>query len=196
MAIYFAVALCALECLSALFGFLLSSAIDLCTPTIDKDFGSFTHMDFLANLLFFGKVPFLIVLLITTTLYGLSGLLIQYFYLLEFTTLLAGWQASIPAIMIAMMLSHILLKYIHQFVAISENHSISHEELVGMSGTLVIGHATHALSAQAKVKDRHGKTHYVMVRTEDDMLQLDAGDHLIITAHQQKFYTANIQHRD
>ena len=51
---------------------------------------------------------------------------------------------------------------------------------VGDSGTIVLGEARRGAPAQARVRDAHGRTHYLMVEPDLDDEVFDEGAQILI----------------
>lgn len=116
--------------------------------------------------LFIGKLPFLIILVILLTVFGLSGIVTQLVAQQWTGAYLPAWQAIPLPLMLSILavrgLGGLFLKYLPQ----AETTAISLDELVGYVGTVVTGTARVGYPAPAKTRDRHGKTHYIRVEPE------------------------------
>jgi hypothetical protein len=71
-----------------------------------------------------------------------------------------------------------------------ETQSVSQSGLVGRMATIVLGTARQGSPAQAKVRDQHGQTHYVMLEPDEDDASFQAGDSVLLISHQGAIYRA------
>jgi hypothetical protein len=62
-----------------------------------------------------------------------------------------------------------------------ETQSVSAQSFIGQVATIVLGTASVANPAQARLRDKHGQTHYVMVEPDDED-SFEAGDSVLIVA--------------
>jgi hypothetical protein len=61
-----------------------------------------------------------------------------------------------------------------------ESTAVSAESLVGHSATITLGATKRGTPSQAKLKDKHGQTHYVMVEPMHDDLQYEPGQSVLL----------------
>jgi hypothetical protein len=196
LALQLVASLFVLEVLCMLVGLTLSS-LDALFPdlSIDADATHAIQPHLPSNLfsfLFFGKVPFIIIVLSVISTYGLSGILIQYIYFSLYATLLPRVIINIIATLVSLLLSHVGLQYIYKLLKSSEKEAVSLADLIGLSGKIIIGHATQTVSAQAKVKDQNGHTHYVMIRSDTPQV-LRMGEHITLIQQTHNYFLATIQ---
>lgn len=117
------------------------------------DISGFSVMDYLC----IGKIPFLMWLVVFLTSYGLCGLIFQS--ILNLHVLLAGFIVLFISIFPTRYISLILQKVIPQ----DETTALYSESFIGSVATIVVGEARKNFPAQAKFKDIHNQTQYVMV---------------------------------
>ena len=61
-----------------------------------------------------------------------------------------------------------------------ETTAIYSDELIGRTATIILGDARPQSPAQAKVKDQHGLTHYILVEPEQDEI-FSQGQSVVLT---------------
>jgi hypothetical protein len=61
-----------------------------------------------------------------------------------------------------------------------ETSAIYSDELIGRTATIILGDAKVNSPAQAKVRDQHGQTHYVLVEPENNQI-LNQGQNVVLT---------------
>ncbi|MBF0224463.1 MAG: YqiJ family protein [Desulfobacterales bacterium] len=137
----------------------------------------------------FGKVPFLVILVIFLFGFGLSGFILQNISLSFAGHLLSGWIASIPSFGCSILLVKFGGSAIAKFVPKEETEAVSIESFIGKPAIIVTGTAKYGNPAQAKLKDTYGKTHYILVQPEKEGEIFETGTEvLIIMRNKHIFY--------
>jgi hypothetical protein len=113
-----------------------------------------------------GKVPLLILLGIFLAGFSMSGYAIQSFSKALFGGLLPVWVASLPSVLAGFSLVSSLGGLIARIMPSEETSAVSELSLIGRAGVVTQGIARHGMAAQAKVRDLHGRAHYVMVEPD------------------------------
>ncbi len=113
-----------------------------------------------------GKVPFLVLLGIFLAGFALSGYAIQGFCQALLENLLPAWLVSFPATLAGLSLVSGLGGLIARIMPSDETSAVSELSLIGRAGIVTQGIARHGMAAQAKVRDMHGRVHYVMVEPD------------------------------
>jgi len=189
-----------LEIVTTLAGFGASDILDSVMPDIDTDldadinvdadidadgtdFGEISSASALSRLwgwVNVGGVPLLILIIIFLFGFGMIGLLIQSAAQKIMGTLLPGLAASVltffPSLFFirtgSRLLSHIIPK--------DETDAVSESSFIGRTAVITMGTAKKGSPAQAKLKDQHGTTHYVMVEPDKDEDIFEAGSEVLI----------------
>jgi Protein of unknown function (DUF1449) len=117
-----------------------------------------------------GKVPFLILLGIFLAGFSLSGYAVQSFTKAMVGGLLPAWIASVPALLAGFASVSGLGGLLARIMPSDESTAVSDQSLIGRAGIITQGVASDGIAAEAKVRDIHGRAHYV--RVEPDL----AGD--------------------
>jgi Inner membrane protein YqiJ, OB-fold/Inner membrane protein YqiJ, N-terminal len=133
--------------------------------------------------LHFGRLPLLVILVIFLTTFALSGFAIQFaargvtglFLPLLAAAPLAGVAAVFAVRVFGGALARIMPK--------DETTAVPDASLVGRVGSVVIGAARAGRPAQARVRDQHGTSHYVMVEPEGPDQVLEAGASILLVRH-------------
>jgi hypothetical protein len=113
-----------------------------------------------------GRVPMLVLLVLFLTGFALSGYLLQGVTLSFSGRLLPTWMASIPAVFAGLALTSALGSVLAHIIPRDESSAVSEQSLVGRAGVVVRGRARAGFAAEAKVRDVHGRAHYVMVEPD------------------------------
>jgi hypothetical protein len=113
-----------------------------------------------------GKVPFLILLSIFLAGFAMSGYAIQAFSKALLGSLLPAWMVSFPSLLAGLSLVSGLGGLIARIMPTDETSAVSEQSLIGRAGIVTQGIACRGMAAQAKVRDIHGRAHYVMVEPD------------------------------
>jgi len=172
LAVMFGIAV--LEGVMALMGFALSGVLDSLLPDMDFDIEADLYADLetpspfsrLLGWLRVGKVPMLMLLIIFLTGFGLIGLALQSLLHGSIGFLLPNWLMAIPAFVLALPVVRLLGGTLNRFMPNDETDAVSVDSLVGRVATITLGTAASGSPAEARVRDVHGTTHYVMVEPD------------------------------
>lgn len=188
----FAVALALMLLLAAveLIGFALglgaSDFLDGLLPEFDGADGSelagASLADRFMGWLHFGKVPVLILLAVFLTGFGFLGLALQGVIHAVTGAMLPGWLAAVAVVPLALPWVRIVGGGVARVMPRDETQVVSRSALVGRVATIVIGTARAGSPAQAKVRDQHGQTHYVMVEPDQAEDSFGAGEAVLLIA--------------
>ncbi len=113
-----------------------------------------------------GKVPFLILLGLFLAGFSISGYAIQSFSDALLGRLLPAWLASVPAALTAVATVSGLGGLIARVMPTDESSVVSEQSLIGRAGVVTQGIARQGMAAQARVRDMHGRAHYVLVEPD------------------------------
>jgi len=161
-----AFALLLLIVLVELLGLLLatspSSLIDNLLP---EDFGE-GALDRLLGWLHLGKVPSLVLLVLFLLGFALAGYALQF-------CMQSLFGLPLPTVLAALIVLPVGLFSVRSFGAVlarlipqDESTVVSEKSLLGLIGTVSQGEARQGLAAQARVRDKNGHTHYLLVEPD------------------------------
>lgn len=80
----------------------------------------------------------------------------------------------------ALFLHSFVARGIGYFTARDDSTAVHSDSFVGKTATVVIGQTTKGKPTQAKLKDQHGQTHYVLIEPHREEDTLNAGDEVVI----------------
>lgn len=170
------------------FGMLISMSpsnlLDDILPEIDGDSG----LDRVLGWLHVGKVPALVLLLLFLSGYTVFGYSLQMVANGLFGGYLPAWLAGLIAVPAGMATVRGLGSLIAHIIPRDETSAVSEQSLVGRVGVIVSGGARRGLAAQARVKDSHGRSHYLMVEPDIDDEVFDEGTQVLIVRKAGAFY--------
>jgi hypothetical protein len=173
-----------LEGLGMLISMSPSNFLDNLVPEIDTD----TGLDRLLGWLHLGKVPSLVLLVLFLGGYTVFGYSMQMVANGLFGGYLPAWLAGLLAVPAGMATVRGLGALVAHIIPRDETSIVSEQTLVGRVGVIVGGGARRGLAAQARVKDSHGRTHYLMVEPDVDSEVFDEGSQVLIVRKAGAFY--------
>lgn len=142
----------------------------------DIDFGD-TVLGFLG----LGKAPITMLLVSFAWSFGSCGFITQWIAK-SAGGMLAPGLAALAAIVPALVLHSFVAKGIGYFTARDDSTAVHSDSFVGKTAVVVIGQTTKGKPTQAKLRDQHGQTHYVLVEPHREEDTLNAGEEVVIVA--------------
>ncbi|MCB0346344.1 MAG: YqiJ family protein [Bdellovibrionales bacterium] len=181
-------------------GVLDSMLPDLDLPDADLDLDLDADADFdlhvdggltkLLGWLHVGRVPVLVLFIIFLTSFGLCGLALQWFAETSFGVMLPSLVACVPAFFAALPCVRVTGGLIAKIIPKDETSAVSEDSFVGRVAILTLGTARRSEPAQAKLKDQHGQTHYVMVEPDETEEEFEAGTHVLLVKRNGSVFQA------
>ena len=181
------------EAIGFLFGLSGMDLLDGLAPEHDAagaELAGASLVDRFMGWLQFGRVPVLILLVTFLAAYAVIGLGLQ-----ALAARLLG--APLPGLLIAFAVIPLALPPVRLFglglarvLPRDETTVVSRDSLVGRMATVVIGEARHGSPAQARVKDQHGLTHYLMLEPDAATDVFRAGDTVLLVSRHGPTYRA------
>lgn len=130
--------------------------------------------------LYLGRIPVLVWLIIFLTTYALFGLIVQSLYFHFTASYVSIWIIAPASLFLCMPIVRLVAAMIAKILPRDETTAIRLDQLIGLSAEIFLGEAKINYPAQAKVKDQHGLTHYILVEPETD-IKFSQGQHVILT---------------
>jgi hypothetical protein len=182
-----------LEGIMSVIGAGLSELLDPLIPDFDSDI-SISENTFALSKFFswirLKKVPILMLFVIFLTSYGLSGLFIQGLLLNMTSIFYYAWLISIPSFIIGIYSMRLIGGVISKVLPKDETSSLSTEDLIGHIAIIILGNASKGSPAEAKIQDKHGQSHYLMVEPEEETMHFSQGDKVLVTAKIKTYFLA------
>ncbi|GGC06974.1 hypothetical protein GCM10011352_36550 [Marinobacterium zhoushanense] len=168
----------------------LSQFVDALLPevdlSIDGDAPNLGLSRFLAWLRI-GQVPVLIILVLLLMLFGLSGVALQSLMQSTLGFTLPAIVAAVPALAVALPLTRLLAGTLGKVLLKDETEAVSSASFIGQIATITLGEAREGSPAEARLRDRFGTTHYMMVEP-DDGESYGAGESVLLVQKQGAVY--------
>lgn len=130
-----------------------------------------------------GKVPILVILVIFLTAFAVAGFAAQLV-----TKFAIGYFMPLPAAVgVAFVAGVCGVRFfgagLGKIIPKDETTAVPDASLVGRIGTIVIGTARAGRPAEARVRDEHGATHYVMVEPEEPDQTFVSAESVLLVRH-------------
>lgn len=184
-----------LEGVSTFLGAGLSHLVDSLIPDIDVDADididvdadidspDIIHAGILTKTLGWfriGEVPFLIILIVFLTSFGLVGLFIQTTLFKMTGLILPGLIASAITLPVTLPIVRIFTGIIAKIMPKDETDAVAEKSFIGRMAVITLGKASSGSPAQAKLKDKFGKTHYLMIEPDMENTEFQQGEHVLV----------------
>lgn len=183
-----------LEGVLLFFGAGFASVLESLVPQVDLDGPpSPTGEGALSRLLgwlHIGRVPVLILLVVFLAAFGLIGLLMQGILHGVTGLLLPAWLAVAPAFLLSLPVVRVAGHGIAMIIPKDETEAVTESSFVGRVAVITLGTARQGGPAQAKLKDIHGYTHYVMVEPEAADETFATGTAVLLVSQQGAVFRA------
>lgn len=188
-----------LEVISASLGMGISEMVDSVLPEFDADIDADIDTaepgggaDSLIKLLSWfriGEVPVLMLFIIFLTGFGLTGLIVQFTALQILGKTIPSIIATVPAIMCALPTVRVCGGVLGKYMPKDETYVVSEKSFIGQIATITMGTARDNSPAQAKLKDQHGQTHYLLVVPDNPLESFKQGDKTIIVSQNGSIFS-------
>ncbi len=169
------------------FALLLGGPIGVGGADFDADLGGDLDLDadfspWLAALdwLGVGKMPLSILFSLWAASFGFGGLFLQAMVKSNSGAFLPPLLASGAAFVLSLPLMKIGGLIAAPLLPRDETEAIAVESLVGSEGEIVVGTARRGHPTQARVRDKWGTTHYVLVEPDNEGETFAAGAHVLL----------------
>lgn len=154
-------------------------------PDVDLD----SDLDLL-SWLGVGRLPLLMLMVVFLGLFALVGLLGQQLSHDMLGSYLGAWLAVPAALLVALPLTGLAARVLARVLPRDETSAIELEALTGRAARIVTGQAAHGSPARARVEDRHGQAHYVMVEPSSPTEQFAEGEIVLLVRQEADRFLA------
>lgn len=110
-----------------------------------------------------GAMPLSIFAVVACSTFFATGFLIQELALIQTGAFLPGWMAIAPALLVMVGACRATGRLAARLQLKAHTEAVASESFVGRIAVVSQGEARAGLPAQAKLRDEHGATHYVLV---------------------------------
>ena len=177
------------EAMGTVFGLSAASMVDQLIPDIDADIGAGANVGVdvgidggvdgnagsepqgvlsrLFSWLNVGRVPVLVLFVAFLTIFGMGGILLQGLFASIVGVHMPISMAVVATLFVSLPPTRWLGLGLSRIMPKDESDAVSTASFVGKIATITNGVARHKTPTQAKLKDEHGQTHYVLVEPDD-----------------------------
>jgi hypothetical protein len=127
-----------------------------------------------------GKVPILVLLIAFLTAFGLTGFVVQGVVNSVLGFSLPAVLAVLPALSVAVPATRWSGLALAKLMPKEQTEAVSQARFIGRIATVIRGEARSGLPAEAKLTDRYGQTHYLLVEPDEADAVFPAGDAVLI----------------
>jgi Inner membrane protein YqiJ, N-terminal/Inner membrane protein YqiJ, OB-fold len=182
-------ALALLEGVATVMGMGLSGLIDGLLPDLDLDLdidmdGPDTPSAGLASKLLgwlrIGEVPAVILFIVFLTGFGLIGLGVQSFVQKGLGNLLPAIMAIVPAFILSLPVVRLIGGGIGKIMPKDETDAVSVKSFIGRIAIITQGKASKGNPAEAKLRDKHGHNHYILVEPDGSNEVFEKGTAVVL----------------
>lgn len=187
------------EGITTLLGAGLSSAVENLAPDLAPDVGAGLEGPDLETpgvvtrflgWLRVGSVPLLILLILFLLWFGLAGMILQHLLAEATGRMLPAWIAA-PAVAAGVLpLVRGSGGILAAIMPRDETEAVSRASFVGRIATVTVGTAAAGAPAQAKLRDEHGRAHYVMIEPDLPDQRFPAGTAVLLVSQRGAVFRA------
>jgi hypothetical protein len=153
-------------------------------------------LDGLASLFGIGRVPFMVWLALFLFLFAAIGLGIQHLADGLTGSPLDRWLAAVLAAGACLPVTGAFARPLGRLLPHDETTAVEIDALLGRRATITEGVARGGSPARARVVDRHGHPHHVMVEPHEATQELHAGDEVLLVRREgNQFYATALAER-
>jgi hypothetical protein len=135
-----------------------------------------------------GEVPVLMLIVIFLTAFGLVGLALQSFANDILGFLVPGYLMAIPATLLSLPMVRIFGGVLSRIMPADETEVVSADSLIGRIATITIGEASGGRPAEARVTDKYGTGHLLMVEPDLAEDSFSAGEEVLLIKREGAVY--------
>ncbi|MFC0687424.1 OB-fold-containig protein [Novosphingobium clariflavum] len=169
---------------------LLGADMDL---DIDAHAGASGHVSLdsgLISLAGLGRMPFMMWLMLLLSLFAVIGLAGQQFLAALTGAPWSAWLVGPVAGLAALPVTGLVARPIGRLLPRDETTAIDRIELVGREAEIVIGTASRGSPARARVSDRFGQLHHVMLEPDSEGQRFAEGEKVLIVRREGELFKA------
>lgn len=121
-----------------------------------------------------GRVPGLILLILGLAWFAAGGFALQGI-LSSIAAPLPAWIASLASLALAVVPVRVSSRAVAHVIPRDETYVASHGDLVGMTGTVVLGPVRKGVVAKARFRDQHGNVHFPRIEPFSEAEVIEQG---------------------
>ncbi|QSR17774.1 OB-fold-containig protein [Novosphingobium sp. KA1] len=137
-----------------------------------------------------GRMPFMMWLMLLLSLFAVIGLAGQQFLAALTGAPWSAWLVGPVAGLAALPVTGLVARPIGRLLPRDETTAIDRIELVGREAEIVIGTASRGSPARARVSDRFGQQHHVMLEPDNEGQRFAEGEKVLIVRREGELFKA------
>ena len=137
-----------------------------------------------------GKVPILVLMIVFLTAFGLAGFFVQGVVRGLLGAPLPTIVAVAPALFAAVPATRVAGLTLSKIMPKEQTEAVSQKRFIGKVATIIRGTARKGMPAEAKLADKHGQTHYVLVEPDGETQTFEQGVEVVIVKQTGSIYQA------
>ncbi len=137
-----------------------------------------------------GKVPLLVLLIAGLTVFGIAGFFVQSASKFFIGGYLPWFIAIFPALIISMPVIRVSAKILSKIIPDDDTSAVSQDSFIGQIATITLGKAEKGKPAEAKLKDKFGQTHYLMIEPDKENDIFRQSEQVLIVSRNGSVYKA------
>ena len=137
-----------------------------------------------------GRVPITILLILFLLGFGISGLALQTAVKTMFGGAMPVPIAVAAALFVAFPATRIRGGILRPLIPRDETEAVSHDSFLGLEAQILSGTARRGAPAEARLRDRYGRSHYIMVEPDADEEVFAAGTQVLVLKRRDAIYRA------
>lgn len=172
-----------MELVSLLFGASVSEIVDNALPDTDIAAPELSQpglFDSFFGWLGLGRVPALILIAALLLSFGVIGILLQSFWRAIFGFHLPALVPALAAVPLSLFPTRWIGRVVARLLPREDSEAVSRDTFVGKVAIILRGEASAGRPAEAKLKDPHGATHYLLVEPDEGDAAFAAGTEVLI----------------
>lgn len=170
----------AVEGVGALVGFALSGLLDNLMPEMEldvdgADVGDHGAFGEFLTWLRLREVPVIVVLIAFLTSFSITGFAMQQILEATFGFMLPALIAAAITLVVCLPGVRLFAGVLAKIMPRDETEAVGSDSFIGRPATITLGTASVGSPAQARLKDKYGQSHYVMVAPDNDGESFEQG---------------------
>ena len=154
----------------------------------DNDFDAEGIFSQILGWLHVGQIPVTILAIAWLFNFGVAGLLLQNLIQSLSGTMMPTMIAVFIALFISLPATRISGGVLKKILPRDETEAVSSESFLGCEARITTGTARRGKPAEARLRDRFGRTHYVMVEPENDEETFASGSPVLILKRREDIF--------
>lgn len=173
-----------LEGVGAVIGFALSGLLDNLVPDLDLDvdaeIGDHGAVGEFLSWLRVRQVPVIVILIAFLTSYAVTGFVLQQVIYSLFGMMLPAIVAGVIVLFACLPFTRLFTGVMAKILPGDETDAVASSTFIGRPAVITLGTASSGNPAQARLKDKHGQSHYVMVAPDTDGESFNQGASVLL----------------